>query len=215
MSVVGDSRPNGGARKTITERWTLFLTILTAVSIAAAATYYASSKVLKGDKDPVYMCSYRVVVDSPAEGIHTTCVSIPCLNESAFAGDLDAQALASGEAELEIVSTLHGPALKISGRGKIAVNWVSNSSSREGGMGYYWNLTMLENVYEGGAQDRKAWISCDCENATIELYYSASYTWWPSPTFASGSRHEYEANSEPGDTGWRMVDCDVSGWIIN
>lgn len=195
----------GSSRRIATYRKFILLAAVVA-SLAFAAAYYAL-RVVHDPDEHFYSSAYSAFVDSDSNDPYTVEVPIPGTRAGEPPPGFAEDAQSSAYAEFELVNTPHGPALRIIAHGNIWVNWSLYYQTNEPDPISCWNMTMKE--------DNEVWMSSDDANLTIHIEYHWGVRWYPSPTFVSGTTHYYKAVMEEGAIGWRLVECEDEGIILN
>lgn len=212
MSVSGRSR---GLQPLEARRKAVLAPIIVAVIVTLSAGLVAWLIVEEATKEE-HLCEYTVVVSPAVEGTYTVWVPMPCTYlDEAPADAFAEQAQVEGDADIELVNTSYGHALRISGSGRTEVNWLSSSYDHATGTGYYPNITMMKRADDGSLYDWEAWMSSDRDDIAVHLNYSATHRWYPKPWYVSGSDRAYELAMVPGEAGWRLVECDFELTVIN
>lgn len=204
-----------GMKRPLARGWRIVIPVLVAIAVSMTAIYLLVMA-FGSAMTETYRCTYTLVVDPSGQDEYTVFVPIPCTYlDEIPAFELEGKALVKGDVDVEIMNTLHGPALRIQGTGRAEVNWSSDTYDKESRRGYYPNMTMLEEAQGDPVYDWMGWMSSDSEDVALYLNYSASHRWYPRPFFASGSDHDYSFLMESGEIGWRPVICDYTWAVIN
>jgi hypothetical protein len=210
---MSSSRRTSQFRTFVFQRRAAIAAIVVVVIVATSAIYVAA-RILEESRERTYQCVYTLVITPAGDDEYTVCVPIPCTwSDGIPAVDFAQDIIVTGNVVVGVEGTPYGPALKVEGTGRAELNWSSSSSGED--YGYYTNLTMVTDAEPGSLYDNRAWVSSDQESVSAYLDYSASNLWYPKPWFSSGSDRHYRIVMDPGEVGWRLVECEFEWQVDN
>lgn len=165
-------------------------------------------------EESYYVCGYRMLAQSGSDTAFTLYLPIPSNYTGTTYADIAAQALFTGDPTREIVDTIHGAALMISGTGRIGVEWSSSSRSVVN-WGYFPCITMFDGSLNITTGMTETWVFSDDPDVSVYLEYHATTHRHVSPWFASGTSESYELLMPSGMVGWRPAITDHTGIVSN
>lgn len=187
------------------------LFLVTAVGLTAATDVY-----LRMSSHDIH--DYRVTVEAATDEPFVVMCPIPCtLKGILYENLLDNLVILNGSAELEVLDTEHGPALRIEGAGDVQLEWTAVWPTDEG---RFPNITMtreLDNETEVEAWDYNAnaesWVFSDTAGVYVQLRYSSAYDRQLTITFGDIGADTFMFTSVLDAPGWSTVGTEHSGYM--
>jgi hypothetical protein len=192
--------------QTVKRAWKLLAIVLIIVILSVAGLYLT--------RGSSYTCSYTLLAQSDSDEVFMLYVPVPSSYSGATFADIAEQAVFRGALAREIVDGTYGTALKVSGTGRLEVDWSSRSVSALD-WGYFSRITMHNDSLNFTTGMTSTWMFSDDPNVSVYLKFSAASERWPSPWFKSGSSNSYELLMASGATGWRPVPTEHEGVLFN
>ncbi|MCU0860173.1 MAG: hypothetical protein MUE55_06280 [Thermoplasmata archaeon] len=193
-------------REPITKRMAavaIALFLVTAVGLVAATDVYIQMS-------SHYVHDYRVTIEPGTEEPFLMMCPIPCdLKGVPYEGLLDDLVVLNGSADLEIIDTEHGPALKVDGVGEVELEWTAVWSGDEG---RFPNLTMTRELDDDVDVDawnytanEESWVYSDSPGTVVELSFSSEYHRKITLTLGDSGEDVFHFSGILDLTGWATV----------
>lgn len=143
--------------------------------------------------------SYKVEIVPGQAGIYEVWIPVPVDIDSKVApGFEDEVAVADGNATIALISTDHGPALKVAGNGIVRISWVTDWKETEPTEGIDF-LSMTDPRYA----PRMVWSYCNQDELEVKIFLFSGH-WYPESR--SGNREIRTAvDGELNNMGWQVI----------
>ncbi len=201
-------------RERITKRMAavaIGLFLVTAVGLTAATDVF-----LRMESHDTH--DYRVTIEAATDEPFVVMCPIPCsLKGIPYGNLLDHLVVLNGSAELDVLDTERGPALRIEGTEDVQLEWTEIWSSDRG---RFPNLTMtrqLENETEveswNYTANEESWVFSDTAGVYVQLRYSSAYDRRLTITFGDSSADIFVFSAVLEQPGWSIVGTEHAQWM--